>query len=113
MSWHDVAVGTYAHEVATRWPNAWGIYDMSGNVSEWTNDWIDSGHGGYADGKSDVDPAGPVTGSGEGCEGYNHVFRGGDWGNHASNAAVSHREYGAAPNYAGYVSGFRLSRSSR
>ncbi len=32
-------VGTYAHEVATLAPNAWGLYDMTGNVREWNNDW--------------------------------------------------------------------------
>ncbi len=78
---------------------------------EWTNDWYDSGHGGYGDGSSDVDPAGPVTGSGEGHEGSYRVNRGGDWDNDEAYATVSYRNDGY-PEYANLNVGFRLSRSS-
>ena len=104
------SVGTYAHEVATLAPNAWGLYDMSGNQWEWTNDWYDPAHGGYEDGISDVDPAGPVTGSGEGNEGSDRVYRGGGWGLDADRATVSYR-YRADTDYAYSDIGFRLSRS--
>ncbi|MSP54355.1 MAG: hypothetical protein EXR69_01920 [Myxococcales bacterium] len=69
------SVGTHGNEVGALAPSAWGPYDLSGNVWEWTNDWWDSAHSGYADGSSNLDPAG--TGSGEGFEGSYRTVRGG------------------------------------
>ncbi len=101
---------TYAHEVATLAPNAWGLYDMSGNVWEWTIDWYDSDHGGYEDGSSDVDPAGPLTGSGEGSEDFYRVIRGGGWYFDAGAAAVAYRNHDS-PGNSGDNAGVRLART--
>ena len=56
------------HPVATRFPNAWGLYDMSGNIWEWCNDWYMKT---YPSG-SQTDPTGPSSGT-------SHVLRGGSW----------------------------------
>ena len=109
-SYNAYSLGTYSHEVATLAPNAWGLYDMSGNLWELTNDWYDPSHGGFADGSADVDPAGPATGSEEGYEGSGRVFRGGSWGRDGSYERVAFR-YTENPAYRLNSFGARLSRS--
>ena len=59
----------YGHRVGTLRPNAWGLYDMHGNVWEWVHDWHDED---YYSRSSLVDPWGPLTGSGR-------VVRGGSF----------------------------------
>ncbi len=97
-------VSTYAHEVATLTSNSYGLYDMSGNVDEWTQDWYDSAHGGYGDGSPDVDPAGPVTGSGL------RGIRDGTWVSSEIAVWVVYR-VGATPGHRGTNTGARLTRS--
>ncbi len=69
IAWYDDNSGDTTHPVGQKEPNAWGLYDMSGNVYEWVSDWYDHG---YYEISPSTDPQGPSSGS------Y-RVFRGGSW----------------------------------
>ncbi len=66
-AWYDKNSGGTTHPVGQKKSNAWGLYDMSGNVSEFCQDW----HGDYPTG-SVTNPTGPSSGS-------LRMSRGGNW----------------------------------
>ena len=84
--------------VASFSPNAWGLYDMHGNVWEWCSDW----YGDYPTG-SVVDPVGLSGGS-------DRVRRGGSWINNAGDCRSAHRYY-LTPGYRVSNLGLRLALS--
>jgi formylglycine-generating enzyme required for sulfatase activity len=69
VAWFDKNEGGTTHPVEQKRPNAWGLYDMYGNVWEWCRDWQDMSY--YAKSGTD-DPAGPSGG-------WNRILRGGSW----------------------------------
>ena len=80
VAWYRDNSGDKTHPVATKSPNELGIYDMSGNVNEWCNDW----YGGYTSGRQ-TNPKGPYDGS-------RRVDRGGSWGNGVGGCRSSNRD---------------------
>jgi formylglycine-generating enzyme required for sulfatase activity len=78
-------------------PNAWGLYDMHGNVWQWCSDWYDKNH--YKDSPA-KDPQGPDRGT-------FRVRRGGSWCNNAASCRSVCRSYGR-PDHRHYAIGFRV-----
>jgi len=87
------------HEVGNKLPNAWDLYDMSGNVSEWCEDWYDSDYYSQSPQKNPVGPA----------SGQYRVLRGGSFFFPGSLSNSTFRLRGD-PSESGAVIGFRVVR---
>ena len=99
VGWYSYNSGEKTHPVGQKKPNAWGLYDMHGNVLEWCLDW----NGDY--------PLAPVTDPTGPDNGTSRVIRGGGWNFIAGGCrSASRSNYG--PTYNSYFCGFRVALSS-
>jgi formylglycine-generating enzyme required for sulfatase activity len=102
--WHDGNSGSMPHPVGIRKPNAFGLYDMSGNVGEWCQDgWHDNYQGAPSDGSVWETEASASK----------RVCRGGSWRNRADYGRCANRcafRVRDALVFWNYDLGFRLCR---
>ncbi|HLP96216.1 MAG TPA: formylglycine-generating enzyme family protein [Saprospiraceae bacterium] len=95
VGWFNGNSERETHDVGLLLPNAWGLYDMSGNVFEWCEDWFDK----YT-AERKINPRCSA-------EGVKRVIRGGDWGGHPRHCRSAYRYFNGPGDRYDSV-GFRL-----
>jgi formylglycine-generating enzyme required for sulfatase activity len=97
IAWFCGSESSQTNPVGGRLPNAWGLYDMLGNVLEWTSDWYDDYPG------TTTDPTGPSYGS-------DRVLRGGAWVAQPRSTRAAVR-FDVNPRGRNHNTGFRVART--
>jgi len=100
MAWYFESDIIDTQPVGRKKPNAWGFYDMHGNVEEWCLDWV----GGYPSGTV-TDPSGPESGS------Y-RIVRGGGFNYSEVGCGSAFRSTFSSPSSHDFNRGFRVALSS-
>jgi formylglycine-generating enzyme required for sulfatase activity len=99
-AWYDNNSGSETHQVGRKLPNAWGLYDMSGNVQEWCEDWFNFE---YYSRSPLKDPPGPLSGE-------DRVQRGGHWEDRKAKYICSYYRSFGIPHIGSDHDGFRVVR---
>jgi len=97
--WYEENSGGATYPSGQKEPNAWGLYDMSGNVWEWCHDWCEAGY--YSESPAS-NPRGPETG-------ITSIRRGGSWFTNELSCRSSNRG-NAPPDCKSPTIGFRVVR---
>lgn len=97
VAWYSANSDNRTHSVGTKQPNGLGLYDMSGNVWQWTGDWYDRRY--YRESPRD-NPQGPASGT-------KRVFRGGSWFYDQRGVRTTYRDF-STPDFSSSYLGFRL-----
>jgi formylglycine-generating enzyme required for sulfatase activity len=100
FAWYDGNSDGKTHPVGQKRPNAWGLYDMHGNVWEWCWDAYEADY--YSKKPPAADPLGP-------SQAASRVSRGGGWNFSPQNCRSAHRS-GGEPGFRGNFLGFRVAR---
>lgn len=101
VGWYAGNAQKGAHPVGQKAANAFGVFDCSGNVWEWCQDWYDATA--YAAATDTLNPRGPHAGSAR-------VVRGGSWSNNPAHCRASNRS-SRFPDARDCNLGFRVARN--
>ncbi len=100
VAWYSSNAGNQTHSIGKKKPNGLGLYDMSGNVWQWTTDWYDRFY--YRESPRN-NPQGPINGT-------KRIFRGGSWFYDQRGARTTYRDF-SSPDFSSSYLGFRLASS--